>query len=130
MQLGSKSGVEADIADYMPLSRYVLYKKGVEIYLAPTADGRDTWLPSMQHIAMEGRCFVVSGKLVVRAKADRQQTSTKRTRISRPTTPPTLTARPAPSPRCGPAAERALSARSARCLPVRCGTARASFMLM
>ncbi|KAK8869778.1 hypothetical protein IAR55_000346 [Kwoniella newhampshirensis] len=44
----------------MPLARYVLYQKGVEIYTAPTADGRTTWLPSMQHIAQEGRCFVIS----------------------------------------------------------------------
>ncbi|WVQ98760.1 hypothetical protein IAU59_005891 [Kwoniella sp. CBS 9459] len=44
----------------MPLARYVLYQKGVEIYTAPTADGRTTWLPSMQHIALEGRCYVVS----------------------------------------------------------------------
>ncbi|KAK4700077.1 nitrilase, partial [Phenoliferia sp. Uapishka_3] len=44
----------------MPLARYALYKKGVEIYTAPTADGRLTWLPSMQHIAQEGRCFVIS----------------------------------------------------------------------
>ncbi|GFZ45583.1 hypothetical protein JCM24511_03311 [Saitozyma sp. JCM 24511] len=46
--------------NYMPLARYVLYKKGVEIYVAPTADARPTWLPTMQHIAQEGRCFVVS----------------------------------------------------------------------
>ncbi|WVQ85300.1 hypothetical protein IAT38_007465 [Cryptococcus sp. DSM 104549] len=44
----------------MPLARYALYQKGVEIYTAPTADGRTTWMPSMQHIAQEGRCFVVS----------------------------------------------------------------------
>lgn len=46
--------------NYMPLARYVMYKKGVEVYLAPTADGRPTWLPSMQHIAMEGRCYVIT----------------------------------------------------------------------
>lgn len=46
--------------NYMPLARYVMYKKGVEVYLAPTADGRQTWLPSMQHIAMEGRCYVIT----------------------------------------------------------------------
>ena len=37
-----------------------MYAKGIQIYCAPTADDRDTWLSSMQHIAMEGRCFVLS----------------------------------------------------------------------
>lgn len=44
----------------MPLLRTAMYERGVEIYCAPTADGRPTWLSSMQHIAMEGRCFVIS----------------------------------------------------------------------
>lgn len=46
--------------NYMPLARMALYGKGVEIYLAPTADQRDTWQATVQHIACEGRCFVLS----------------------------------------------------------------------
>lgn len=45
--------------NYMPLARMAMYGKGVEIYLAPTADSRDTWQASLQHIAIEGRCFVL-----------------------------------------------------------------------
>ena len=43
----------------MPLARTALYAKGVEIYLAPTADARQSWQATMRHIACEGRCFVL-----------------------------------------------------------------------
>ena len=45
--------------NYMPLARMSIYQKGVEIYIAPTADSRDEWTSTMQHIALEGRCFVL-----------------------------------------------------------------------
>lgn len=45
--------------NYMPLARMALYGKGVEIYLAPTADARETWQATLRHIACEGRCFVL-----------------------------------------------------------------------
>lgn len=45
--------------NYMPLARMAMYGKGVEIYLAPTADARDRWQATLQHIALEGRCFVL-----------------------------------------------------------------------
>lgn len=45
--------------NYMPLARMAMYGKGVEIYLAPTADSRETWQSTMRHIACEGRCYVL-----------------------------------------------------------------------
>lgn len=45
--------------NYMPLARMAMYSKGVEIYLAPTADARDSWQSTLRHIACEGRCFVL-----------------------------------------------------------------------
>jgi nitrilase len=43
----------------MPLARMAMYSKGVELYLAPTADSRDNWQATIRHIALEGRCFVL-----------------------------------------------------------------------
>jgi nitrilase len=46
--------------NYMPLLRTAMYSKGIQLYCAPTVDDRPTWTSSMQHIAFEGRCFVLS----------------------------------------------------------------------
>ncbi len=46
--------------NYMPLFRTAMYAKGVTHWCAPTVDDRETWLPTVRHIAMEGRCFVLS----------------------------------------------------------------------
>lgn len=45
--------------NYMPLARAALYAQDVEIYVAPTWDTSDVWLPTLRHIAKEGRCFVI-----------------------------------------------------------------------
>ncbi len=45
--------------NYMPLARMAMYGKGVSIYIAPTADHRDSWAATLRHIACEGRCFVL-----------------------------------------------------------------------
>jgi len=46
--------------NYLPLMRAAMYAKGIQVYCAPTADPRDSWLATVRHIAVEGRCFVLS----------------------------------------------------------------------
>jgi nitrilase len=52
--------------NYLPLMRAAMYSKGIEIYCAPTADARESWIASMRHIAVEGRCFVLSSNQFTR----------------------------------------------------------------
>jgi nitrilase len=46
--------------NYMPLLRAAMYRQGIQLYCAPTVDDRETWPVTMRHIALEGRCFVLS----------------------------------------------------------------------
>lgn len=43
----------------MPLARAALWQQGVDVFLAPTWDDSEVWLPTLQHIAREGAVFVV-----------------------------------------------------------------------
>lgn len=52
--------------NYMPLMRAAMYAKDVAIYCAPTADDRDSWMSTITHIALEGRCHVLSACQVMR----------------------------------------------------------------
>ena len=44
----------------MPLARYEIYRQGVQIWTAPTADDSSGWIATMSHIAIEAGAFVIS----------------------------------------------------------------------
>jgi nitrilase len=52
--------------NYMPLARAAMYALGIDLYLAPTWDNSDTWVPTLRHIAKEGRVFVLGTNSVLR----------------------------------------------------------------
>lgn len=52
--------------NYMPLARAAMYAQGVDIYVAPTWDNGDVWVPTMRHIAVEGRMFVIGVNYCIR----------------------------------------------------------------
>jgi nitrilase len=52
--------------NYMPLARYSLYGRGIELYLAPTYDESEAWQATLRHIGREGRVYVVGCCMVLR----------------------------------------------------------------
>jgi nitrilase len=53
--------------NYMPLARAALYAQGIDIYLAPTWDNSDAWVPTLRHIGKEGRTYVIGVTSCIRA---------------------------------------------------------------
>jgi nitrilase len=45
--------------NYMPLARAAVYAQGLDVYVAPTWDNSDAWVPTLRHIAKEGRVHVI-----------------------------------------------------------------------
>lgn len=45
---------------YMPLARVALYQKGVTLYISPNTNDNPEWQSTIQHIALEGRCFFIN----------------------------------------------------------------------
>lgn len=64
-EIGKMSGLICH-ENYMPLPRYSLYGRGIELYLAPTYDEGDTWQATLRHIGREGRVYVVGCCMVLR----------------------------------------------------------------
>ena len=53
--------------NYMPLARAALYGQGIDVLVAPTWDNSDVWVPTLRHIAKEGRIYVVGITSCIRA---------------------------------------------------------------
>jgi nitrilase len=52
--------------NYMPLARYAMYAKGVDVWTAPTWDTSDVWVPTLRHLAKEGRVYVLGAAQLLR----------------------------------------------------------------
>ena len=52
--------------NYMPLARYFMYARAVQIYVAPTWDYGETWVSSLRHIAKEGGMYVLGACMPMR----------------------------------------------------------------
>lgn len=51
---------------YMPLARVALYEKGITIYISPNTNDNPEWQATIQHIAIEGKCYFVNADMIVR----------------------------------------------------------------
>ena len=51
---------------YMPLARVALYQKGITIYISPNTNDNPEWQATIQHIAIEGKCYFVNADMIIR----------------------------------------------------------------
>ena len=51
---------------YMPLARVALYQKGITLYISPNTNDNPEWQATIQHIAIEGKCFFINSDMIVR----------------------------------------------------------------
>lgn len=50
----------------MPLARVALYQKGITIYISPNTNDNPEWQATIQHIAIEGKCYFINADMLVR----------------------------------------------------------------
>lgn len=50
----------------MPLARVALYQKGITLYISPNTNDNPEWQATIQHIAIEGKCFFINADMIVR----------------------------------------------------------------
>lgn len=50
---------------YMPLARAALYQKGLNLYISPNTNDNPEWQATIQHIALEGRCFFLNANMLI-----------------------------------------------------------------
>ena len=51
---------------YMPLARVALYQKGISIYISPNTNDNPEWQSTIQHIAIEGKCYFINADMIVK----------------------------------------------------------------
>ena len=51
---------------YMPLARVALFQKGITIYISPNTNDNPEWQATIQHIAIEGKCYFINADMIIR----------------------------------------------------------------
>lgn len=62
---------------YMPLARVALYQKGITIYISPNTNDNPEWQATIQHIAIEGKCYFINSDMIVRKESYPDDLKTK-----------------------------------------------------